>query len=206
MSKPTGRNWTWDDIQGAGAEKTTEPLNVDSVSAIQQLPIEGEDEPNPLADFMSGDLLAKPWTVISGNTKKPWYNPFRKKSGLLNVLARQADKNRICFKNGNLNIFTPGEEVNQQTNKFLGDFFISMIELNWMWINVIFAGTWPMSSLHNVNKQLSFFQNINNQLLLFKNVNKQLPFLKMSLISCHFSTTNSCHFLKNVNKQLSKLG
>ena len=44
-------------------------------------------------------------------------------------------------------------------------------------------GTWPMSSLHNVNKQLSFIKNVNNQLALFKNVNKQQPFLKMSIIS-----------------------
>ena len=35
-------------------------------------------------------------------------------------------------------------------------------------------GTWPMSSLHNVNKQLSFMKNVNNQLSRFKNVNKQL--------------------------------
>ena len=42
----------------------------------------------------------------------------------------------------------------------------------------ILKGTWPMSSLHNVNKQLSFFKNVNNQLSLFKNVNKQLSFLE----------------------------
>ena len=28
-------------------------------------------------------------------------------------------------------------------------------------------GTWPMSSLHNVNKQLSLFKNVNKQLLFF---------------------------------------
>ena len=33
-----------------------------------------------------------------------------------------------------------------------------------------YPGTWPMSSLHNVNKQLSFFKNVNKQLSLFKNV------------------------------------
>ena len=45
-------------------------------------------------------------------------------------------------------------------------------------------GTWPMSSLHNVNKQLSFFKNVNKQLPFFKNVNNQLS------------------LFKNVNKQL----
>ena len=59
-------------------------------------------------------------------------------------------------------------------------------------------GTWPMASLHNVNKQLSFFKNVDNQLSLFKKVNKQLPLFKMLTISCHF--------LKNVNKQLLNLG
>ena len=48
-----------------------------------------------------------------------------------------------------------------------------------------YMGTWPMSSLQIVNKQLSLFKNVNKQLSLFKNVNNQLsPF-------------------KNVNKQLS---
>ena len=45
-------------------------------------------------------------------------------------------------------------------------------------------GMWPMSSLHNINKQLSIFKNINNQLSLFKSVNNQLS------------------IFKNVNKQL----
>ena len=66
---------------------------------------------------ISGDLLAKPFTFVSGNTKKSRFNPFRKKSGLLNVLARQSTKNRICFKNGYLNTFTPSDEA--QTHKFL---------------------------------------------------------------------------------------
>ena len=42
----------------------------------------------------------------------------------------------------------------------------------------VFEGMWPMSSLHNVNKQLIFFKKVNNQLSLFKNVNKQLSFLE----------------------------
>ena len=64
-----------------------------------------------------GDMLAKPFTFVSGNTKKSRFNPFRKKSGLLNVLARQSTKNRICFKNGYLNTFTPTDE--NQAHKFL---------------------------------------------------------------------------------------
>ena len=37
-------------------------------------------------------------------------------------------------------------------------------------------GMCAMSSLHNVNKQLSFFKNVNKQLSIFKYVKKQLPF------------------------------
>jgi hypothetical protein len=43
---------------------------------------------------MSTDILAKPFNFVSGNVSKSRFNPFRKKSGLLNVLARQATKNR----------------------------------------------------------------------------------------------------------------
>ena len=95
--------------------------------------------------IFSGDILAKPFTFVSGNTKKSRFNPFRKKSGLLNVLARQSTKNRICFKNGYLNTFTPSEEA--QTHKFLQDIFVSMIDLSWAWIYVIFAAAFFLSWL-----------------------------------------------------------
>ena len=78
---------------------------------------EKDGEPNPLADFMSADILAKPFNFVSGNTKRSRFNPFRKKSGLLNVLARQATKNRLMFKNGYLNTYTPADEA--ETHKFL---------------------------------------------------------------------------------------
>ena len=94
---------------------------------------------------ISGDILAKPFTFVSGNTKKSRFNPFRKKSGLLNVLARQSTKNRICFKNGYLNTFTPSEE--NQAHKFLQDIFVSIIDLNWGWIYVIFAAAFFLSWL-----------------------------------------------------------
>ena len=55
-------------------------------------------------------------------------------------------------------------------------------------------GTWPISSLQIVNKQLTF-KNVNNQLSFFKNVNNQLlPFKNVN---------NQLSLFKNVNKQLS---
>ena len=107
--------------------------------------ISGHEDGNPLADFMSGDILAKPFTFVSGNTKKSRFNPFKKKSGLLNVLARQATKNRICFKNGWLNTYTSTDEA--QAHKFFQDIFVSMIDINWGWIYVIFAATFFLSWL-----------------------------------------------------------
>ena len=94
---------------------------------------------------MAGDILAKPFTFVSGNTKKSRFNPFRKKSGLLNVLARQATKNRICFKNGFLNTFTTADEA--QTHKLFSDIFVSIIDLNWGWINLMFASAFFLSWL-----------------------------------------------------------
>ena len=59
--------------------------------------------PNSMADFISSDILTKPFNFVSGNVSKARFNPFRKKSGLLNVLAKQATRNRIVAKNGELN-------------------------------------------------------------------------------------------------------
>ena len=64
----------------------------------------GGGEGNPMADFLSTDILTKPFNFVGGNATKSRFNPFRKKSGLLNVLARQSTRNRIVGKSGALNI------------------------------------------------------------------------------------------------------
>jgi len=78
-----------DDNESSGMENVSKSPSTRSVSIC-------EDEPNPMADFMSGDLMAKPFTHVT-KTKKPF---LKKKSGLLNVLAKKATKNRICTKKG----------------------------------------------------------------------------------------------------------
>ena len=122
---------------------------LDKFGNIQKVPINFaeaavEDEPNPLADFMSTDILAKPFNFVSGNVSKSRFNPFRKKSGLLNVLARQATKNRIVAKNGMLN--TVGS-ADGKKHKFFKDIFISLIDLNWGWIFLLFAAGFFLSWL-----------------------------------------------------------
>ena len=51
-----------------------------------------KDSVNPVMDVLSADIVTKPFCIAAGAAKDPntKYNPFRKKSGLLNVLAKQA--------------------------------------------------------------------------------------------------------------------
>ena len=46
----------------------------------------------PDMDVLSPELVLQPFNIIAGSSKAPKsrFSPFRKKSGLLNVLARQA--------------------------------------------------------------------------------------------------------------------
>ena len=73
-------------------------------------------EVNPMADFLSTDILTKPFNFVGGNATKSRFNPFRKKSGLLNVLARQSTRNRIVGKSGALNLIM---HVEGKSHKFL---------------------------------------------------------------------------------------
>ena len=51
-----------------------------------------KDSVNPVMDVLSADIVTKPFCIAAGAAKDPntKFNPFRKKSGLLNVLAKQA--------------------------------------------------------------------------------------------------------------------
>ncbi|CAB4058528.1 KCNJN [Lepeophtheirus salmonis] len=91
---------------------------------------------NSIADFVSADIITKPFNFVSGNVRKARFNPFRKKSGLLNVLARQATRNRIVSKNGNINTIFTSEG---KAHHFMKDFFISTLELSWTWTFFMFA-------------------------------------------------------------------
>ena len=51
-----------------------------------------KDSVNPVMDVLSADIVTKHFCIAAGAAKDPntKFNPFRKKSGLLNVLAKQA--------------------------------------------------------------------------------------------------------------------
>eukprot|EP00095_Tigriopus_kingsejongensis_P004647 maker-scaffold29_size597861-snap-gene-3.9 protein:Tk04647 transcript:maker-scaffold29_size597861-snap-gene-3.9-mRNA-1 annotation:"g protein-activated inward rectifier potassium channel 3-like isoform x3" len=103
-----------------------------------------EDTPNLMADFISADILTKPFNFVSGNVSKSRFNPFRKKSGLLNVLSKQSTRNRIVSKNGTLNTMSAAYG---KRHHFLKDIFITMIDIGWGWIFVVFATVFILSWL-----------------------------------------------------------
>ena len=112
------------------------------------------------------------------------------------ILDDKAKMNRLRKENAELqnevNKLKNNEmaELNEQLKKQIEDLRVKLQNNQNQFINSTLPpqrktlkGTWPMSSLHKVNKQLSI--------------------LKMSTISCHFPkmSTNSCHFLKSINKK-----
>lgn len=133
-----------DDFQDGYITRLDKDGNLEQVPAdvIDDCDDTSDVNTNPLADFMSADILTKPFSFVSGSATKSRFNPFRKKSGLLNVLSRQSTKNRIVAKNGQLN--TVNEYV---STKFWKDIFITMIDLHWGWIFVVFASAFFSSWL-----------------------------------------------------------
>ena len=131
---------------------------LDKHGNIQQVPVkyegetavlpsgDGDDEPpNSIGEFIGADILAKPFNFVSGNATKKRYNPFKKKqSGLLNVLAKQATRNRLVAKNGNINTIST---TDGNSHKFFKDFFITLLDLNWGTIFLLFATTFFSSWL-----------------------------------------------------------
>ena len=98
--------------------------------------IEDEEKHN-VFEFMSADILAKPFNFVSGSTSRNRFNPFRKKkSGLLNVLAKQATRSRLVGKNGIVNTMSA---TDGKTHHFFKDFFITLLDLSWRWVFCLFA-------------------------------------------------------------------
>ena len=74
-------------VQNVAARDSGSPQTVTSTDETTE-----DTKPNPVVDVLSSDILTKPFSIVAGSAKIPHskFNPFRKKSGLLNVLARQA--------------------------------------------------------------------------------------------------------------------
>ena len=72
------------------------------------------------------EIMAKPFSFVSGDVPNRGFNPFRRKSGILSVLAKQDRRSRIMGKTGSLH--TVGFDEGN-TDKYLKDIFISIIDL-----------------------------------------------------------------------------
>ena len=81
---------------------------------------------------------------LAHNNSRSW-NPFRKKSGILNVIHAQSKRNRIVSKHGRINTYV--RDDNQDHSRFLKDFFTSLIELSWTWTIFWFSASFFLSWL-----------------------------------------------------------
>ena len=74
-------------VQNAVTTDSESPQTLTSTDEMTE-----NTKPNPVVDVLSADILTKPFSIVAGSAKIPHSkrNPFRKKSGLLNVLAKQA--------------------------------------------------------------------------------------------------------------------
>uniref|UniRef100_A0A0K2T6V2 Uncharacterized protein n=1 Tax=Lepeophtheirus salmonis TaxID=72036 RepID=A0A0K2T6V2_LEPSM len=126
----------------------------DSSGKVQSVPVTYENDSNmsPLddgkinniSDFVSTDIITKPFHFVSGNVNPTRFNPLRKKSGILNVLAEQATRNRIVAKNGYYNTIFSSKGKKW---RLLKDFFTSSLDLSWFWIFFLFASAFFSSWL-----------------------------------------------------------
>jgi hypothetical protein len=110
-------------------------------------------------EFMSADMFSKPFTFSSGSGPKrrycqfdisapvnkkckkenvffPRFNPFRKKRGLMNVIAKQTTRSRIVAKSGFLNTLASTEG---KTHHFFKDIFITTLDMSWVYVFLMFA-------------------------------------------------------------------
>ena len=72
------------------------------------------------------------------------WNPFARKFGILGVIHAHSKRNRVVSKHGRLNTYRRAEE-NQESHRFLKDFFTSMIDLPWSWTLLSFATSFIIS-------------------------------------------------------------
>ena len=82
------------------------------------------------------------WTFSP--VKIPRWNPFARRFGILGVIHAHSKRNRVVSKHGRLNTYRRAEE-NQESHRFLKDFFTSMIDLPWSWTLLSFATSFIIS-------------------------------------------------------------
>ena len=99
------KRYNVEDVGGAASSSTKDDKdassrNKDTSSKNISDPNVDEVNTNPIVDVLSADFITKPFSIVAGSAKIPnsRFNPFRKKSGLLNVLAKQGKVISIPIK------------------------------------------------------------------------------------------------------------
>ena len=104
-------------------------------------------ETSRVSEVLDPGMASKPFQFVSGmvasNNKSK--NPFRKKSGILNVISEQSTKRRLVSKTGEFNVHT--NAMASKRHRLLRDFFISFLDMSWMMIFLIFAASFFVSWL-----------------------------------------------------------
>ena len=92
------KRYNVEDVGGAASSSTKEDKDASSRNISD--PNVDEVNTNPIVDVLSADFITKPFSIVAGSAKIPnsRFNPFRKKSGLLNVLAKQGKVISIPIK------------------------------------------------------------------------------------------------------------
>ena len=92
------KRYNVEDVGGAASSSTTDDKDASSKNISD--PNVDEVNTNPIVDVLSADFITKPFSIVAGSAKIPnsRFNPFRKKSGLLNVLAKQGKVISIPIK------------------------------------------------------------------------------------------------------------
>ena len=128
-------------LQEAGSVEVTKASSNDNASECSKVDSE-------VQDIVS--VLSKPFSFVSGNVskKKSFFSPNRRKkhSGLLSVLSNVATRRRIVMKSGALNTETSSAEAGK-SHRLFKDIFISILDLSWSWIFLMFAAAFFVSWL-----------------------------------------------------------
>jgi len=106
-----------------------------------KVPIE-QEEPNGSA--ANPTFFGVPVTSATKVPNPSRWNPFARKFGILGVIHAHSKRNRVVSKHGRLNTYRRAEE-NQESHRFLKDFFTSMIDLPWSWTLLSFATSFIIS-------------------------------------------------------------
>ena len=73
----------------------------DSIYHLQHLPGGDNERDDPVVEHGVANFFGRPMTTKSASS----LNPFRKKSGILNVIHAQSKRNRIVSKHGRINTY-----------------------------------------------------------------------------------------------------